>query len=484
VARSNFAIDSMQFTPDGRAALITGQSGSGWILRGGRLIEIASATDHPTFTQALSPDSKLVATGTINGTLTVHSVRTGAQLWKSAAHTGAVHRLVFSPDSRLLLSAGGQDHRARLWDAGTGAARAAVLSPSPIGDVVFARDSRHVVTGSGDGALRTWDVTGETVWKVPGAVIDVGVSRRSQTLVAVSRFRDADIRDLRTGALILGPASCRVGHHSCLALGIASADGSSDPSLLNGAQLRPDGRRLMTVSENGVATVWDTRTGAPSGTLRQRVRRAAFSPDGRFVVAAGAGGHASLWTSGPRVRSLGVMAGPRTELRDALFSSDGQRIVTASDDGGVRVFDRRSRKQILPTRSVSPAPGVLATGARGLVAAASGASVFTWRGDAPAPPAVLKGHTGDVNALTFDPTGRLLASGSQDGTIRIWEARSHALVASLAESREPINSIVFLGAGDRLAVGGADGTVRLINCEVCLPLPQLLALARRRVRAS
>ena len=73
------------------------------------------------------------------------------------------------------------------------------------------------------------------------------------------------------------------------------------------------------------------------------VTSAAFSPDGQRVVTASDDGTARVWQA-ESGEAIAVLAGPESFVTSAAFSPDGQRVVTASDDGTARVWDLQGRQ--------------------------------------------------------------------------------------------------------------------------------------------
>ena len=67
----------------------------------------------------------------------------------------------------------------------------------------------------------------------------------------------------------------------------------------------------------------------------------------------------------------------------------------------------------------------------------------------------LQGHTGEVCALAFSPDGTL-ASGGDDGTIRIWDSRSGAALLMLESDMFKVSAVAFSPDGKILASGSWD----------------------------
>ncbi|WP_017719858.1 AAA-like domain-containing protein, partial [Kamptonema formosum] len=78
--------------------------------------------------------------------------------------------------------------------------------------------------------------------------------------------------------------------------------------------------------------------------------------------------------------------------------------------------------------------------------------------------ASLKGHQNSVSSVAFSPDGKRLATGSGDGTAQLWDLQGKEL-ASLKGHQNSVSSVAFSPDGQRLATGSIDGTAKLWDLQ-------------------
>jgi WD40 repeat protein len=73
----------------------------------------------------------------------------------------------------------------------------------------------------------------------------------------------------------------------------------------------------------------------------------------------------------------------------------------------------------------------------------------------------LAGHRGRVAAITFDPSGRSIATGGSDRAVKLWDRDTGKLLRSFTSHRGAVTGVAFTEDGRRLLSAGSDGTVRI-----------------------
>jgi WD40 repeat protein len=87
----------------------------------------------------------------------------------------------------------------------------------------------------------------------------------------------------------------------------------------------------------------------------------------------------------------------------------------------------------------------------------------------------LRGHKRKVNIVAFSPDGKILASGSDDGTIILWDMSTRRPIGKpLLVGFDPVTSLAFSPDGKILASGRSGGSINLWDLGTFKPLPQLL----------
>jgi WD40 repeat protein/uncharacterized caspase-like protein len=140
---------------------------------------------------------------------------------------------------------------------------------------------------------------------------------------------------------------------------------------VNALALSPDGRFLVSGSDDVTLKIWDTATGNVLRTLSghdQPVLAAAVSPDGQWIASGGADATVRLWNAVTGQST--TVASHTSPVKNVVFSDDGRRL-TSLGNNEVKVYDLAVGREVTTVRSGAGEPkGMAGTGALDQVATA------------------------------------------------------------------------------------------------------------------
>jgi WD40 repeat protein/class 3 adenylate cyclase len=462
------------FSPDG-TALATHRSPNGlpmiWdAATGQKLFELGSNVNSLTY----SPDGKYILTASAGGRQQMWQAATGKLLLTLRGHQGGSWKVSVSPDCvrppeapfewcGLRLASGATDKTIKIWDISPGGSQESLMLPGawffvdPNWTHVTTFSGPDLTVGAGTGLLilRPGIQNMLHSWALPDWTSEPAVP------LAVSNYTSSiPTIDASSIFSILFPSGKLVAGYKDLSLKIwdvssgeaelvttlccSSVPKDSD-NYVSQLDFSSDGR-LMAVGVNqgypqGVVEIWDLSTSQKVKTLPVAADlQLTFSPDGgRLAMDTAAG--LELWdvVTGQRVRITG-----RLEPSSLIFSPDGKWLL-AGHCGSVEVLDAAT----LETKSS------------------------------------LSGLSGCTYNMAFSPDGRLLATSSSAGPIKVWDWASHQELLQL-----PVGSqggvgrkLQFSPDGTRLMVQVNDPSGLVLDTVrvYVLPTKDIIALAKSRL---
>jgi len=160
-------------------------------------------------------------------------------------------------------------------------------------------------------------------------------------------------------------------------------------------------------------------------------------------------------------QELLMLLGHKNLVLDAVWSPDGTRVATASQDDTARLWDARTGEELVALKHRSDVNSVaFSPDGRLVVTASQDKTARVWDAVTGEKLAVLR-HEGEVLSAAFSPNGSYLVTASADGTARLWDTASGELLFTLEGHTDEVLGVAWSPDGVRILTAGGDGTARI-----------------------
>lgn len=301
------------------------------------ITSIDTGASHGINTVAVSPNGKMIASGSRDGLLKLWNL--GKNRTDSTPTSGRTlgedlygkNTVAFSPDGKTLAS-GSDDNIIRIWDIDKGKLLHTLKGHSAwISDLVFSTDGKTLISSSFDHTIKVWNLRQEvntqpiekrTLQGHSAWVFAIALTPDGKTLASCSFDNTIKIWDVDQGTV----------RHTL----------KGNPNRVFALAISSDGETLASGNGDGTIQVWNLTTGQLTKTFNGHqdwVRSLAITPTGN-ILASGSGSQDNtikLWNlrSG---KLLGTLEGHSDDVRSVAFSPDSSTLVSGSFDNTIKIW--------------------------------------------------------------------------------------------------------------------------------------------------
>ncbi len=394
-------ITSVAFSPIGKEMIVGNKNGNAWLLDDTCGVIKNFSHKAEVNSVAFSPKGDLILTACANKTAVLWKRSNANEPHKVFPSQAAVLCAVFSLSGDTILT-GSADGSAMLWKA-TGEKIRSFQHAGEVQSVAISMDGKTIVTGSSDGTIKVWSLTDQD--SKPLKIFNrklrsLKISKDGQNILLGS-----DTKPLAKICTLDGKIVQKLYGHT---------------SAITSMTLSPDGRSLLVAHEDSTAKLWDLsdRT-VKSFPYPGRLESVAFSP--KYAEKSKSG---KIFITGCEDRICRVQDYQGNEKmqfkpgKRAVFSRDGNSVLTGNSDGTIQFGD-------LTTNKALPLPNTL----------------------------------GDITALAFSPAegSKAFAIGSSDGRVMYWDSVEVKPVAFSLSMPMPIQALAFAPDGKTMVFGESGG---------------------------